>query len=320
MGPAIDELNLRPSRPLVALAQNACVHRVVLEDEAAPSSVQLNEVVDTLHEVRRRDDLSARPRPMPPATREPPHALPAFRPACGFFSPAIRDAQGQPCACWGLEFLNRLCRGSKVPGMRTPNLLRNLSLFALAGLLGAPAGAQIVHDAEYYIVEAQNRQRWNAEDTALTQRLAELRAKHGTPPNLIHIMWDDTAYGDIGIPAIQKVRGFETPNLNKLAAEGMLFTRMYTECGCTPSRAACATGRLAVRVGMSNIGMLLESHGMAWRRGHARRGARQRRLCHRVPRQVAPGRHRGELSPQPGLRRGVLHRLQPDPVAVDRDR
>jgi arylsulfatase len=75
-------------------------------------------------------------------------------------------------------------------------------------------------------------------------------------------MWDDTPFGDIGIPAIQKVRGFETPNLNRLAEEGILFTRMYTEVGCTPSRAAVATGRLAVRSGMYNIGMLLESHGM----------------------------------------------------------
>ena len=75
-------------------------------------------------------------------------------------------------------------------------------------------------------------------------------------------MWDDTAFGDVGIPAIQQVRGLQTPNLNQMAKDGILFTRMYTEVGCTPSRAACITGRYAVRVGMYNIGMLLESHGM----------------------------------------------------------
>ena len=134
----------------------------------------------------------------------------------------------------------------------------------LAALLVAPlAGANdIVHDAEYYILAAQNGEKWSAEDKTLDQKLAELRKNHGTPPNIIHIMWDDTAYGDIGIPAIQKVRGLETPNLNRMADEGILFTRMYTEVGCTPSRAASATGRLAVRSGMYNIGMLLESHGM----------------------------------------------------------
>jgi len=121
---------------------------------------------------------------------------------------------------------------------------------------------KVVHDAEYYILEAQNGQRWSIEDQNFSARLAELKAKHGTPPNLIHIMWDDTAYGDVGIPAIQKVRGLNTPNLNAMARNGILFTRMYTEVGCTPSRAACITGRYAVRSGMYNIGMLRESHGM----------------------------------------------------------
>jgi arylsulfatase len=122
--------------------------------------------------------------------------------------------------------------------------------------------SKVVHDAEYYILEAQNGKKWATDDKKLDQRLAELKKKHGRPPNIIHIMWDDTAFGDVGIPAIQKVRGLETPNLNKMAAEGIMFTRMYTEVGCTPSRAASATGRLAIRNGMYNIGMLLESHGM----------------------------------------------------------
>ena len=122
--------------------------------------------------------------------------------------------------------------------------------------------AKVVHDAEYYVLEAQNGDRWKAEDAALDQRLAELRKKYKTPPNIIHIMWDDTAFGDVGIPAIQKVRGFETPNLNQMAREGIMFTRFYTEVGCTPSRAACMTGRHPVRNSMYNIGMLRESHGL----------------------------------------------------------
>ncbi len=103
-----------------------------------------------------------------------------------------------------------------------------------------PEGA-IVHDAEYYILEAQNGQKWAAQDKALDERLAELRKKFGKPPNIIHVMWDDTSYGDVGIPAINKIRGFETPNMNRMAEEGIMFTRMYTEVGCTPSRAAVAS-------------------------------------------------------------------------------
>ena len=65
----------------------------------------------------------------------------------------------------------------------------------------------------------------------LDKKLAELQEKYGRPPNIIHIMWDDTAYGDIGIPAIQKVRGLETPRLNTMAEEGILST------SCRPIRA-----------------------------------------------------------------------------------
>jgi arylsulfatase len=139
-----------------------------------------------------------------------------------------------------------------------------LAMLCLAtnGALASDSKGKIVHDAEYYILDAQNGEKWAAEDKDLGKKLAELRKKYNNPPNIIHIMWDDTAFGDVGIPAIQKVRGLETPHLNTMAEEGILFTRMYTEVGCTPSRAASATGRLAVRSGMYNIGMLLESHGM----------------------------------------------------------
>lgn len=139
----------------------------------------------------------------------------------------------------------------------------SIALFAVLGTFGVSnASAQIVHDSEYYILEAQNGEKWQADDERLNERLAELRAKHGTPPNIVHIMWDDTAYGDVGIPAIQKVRGLNTPNLNQMAREGILFTRMYTEVGCTPSRAACMTGRHPIRNAMYNIGMLREMHGL----------------------------------------------------------
>ena len=59
---------------------------------------------------------------------------------------------------------------------------------------------EIVHDAEYYILRQQHRERWDLEDENLDTRLAELREEHGGPPNIIHIMWDDMAFGDAGIP------------------------------------------------------------------------------------------------------------------------
>ena len=131
------------------------------------------------------------------------------------------------------------------------------------GTTTAWAADEIIHDAEYYVLEAQHGDKWTAEDKELKAKLAELKAKHGTSPNIIHIMWDDTPVGEVGIPQIQKMRGWETPNINNFSAEGIFFTRMYTEPSCTPSRAAVLTGRHAVRNGMYNVGFPYEYGGLA---------------------------------------------------------
>ena len=142
------------------------------------------------------------------------------------------------------------------------------ALWLLGGLVVAPRlqaqdGSQIVHDAEYYILEAQNGDAWAAEDEALDARLAELREQYGTPPNIIHLMFDDQPVMSFGDPIYQKIRGYETPHMNTLAEEGMLFARMYTEPGCTPTRSAVTTGQHPVRNGVYEIGFPIEYSGMA---------------------------------------------------------
>ena len=137
-----------------------------------------------------------------------------------------------------------------------------LLAFALAANSLAKEPPGIIHDAEHYILEAQHGEKWASEDKAISQKLAELKKKHGTPPNIIHIMWDDTALGEVGIPEIQSVRGFETPVMNKMAEDGINFMRMYTEPACTPTRAAFQTGRYAVRSGMHTVAFPVEYSGM----------------------------------------------------------
>ena len=96
--------------------------------------------------------------------------------------------------------------------LRTPfSFIFIMMILAITFPTITAAGNQIIHDAEYYILEAQHGDQWVAEDKQLDLKLAELRERFGQPPNLIHIMWDDTAFGDVGIPAIQQVRGLKTP-------------------------------------------------------------------------------------------------------------
>ncbi len=68
------------------------------------------------------------------------------------------------------------------------------------------------------------------------------------PPNVVVILCDDLGYGDLGCYGHPSIR---TPNLDRMAAEGMKFTNFYAAASvCTPSRAALLTGRLPVRSGM----------------------------------------------------------------------
>src|SRR5438874_7369007 len=68
-------------------------------------------------------------------------------------------------------------------------------------------------------------------------------------PNLVIILADDLGYGDLGCYGHPTIR---TPNLDRMASEGMRFTDFYVAaCDCTPSRAALLTGRLPIRSGMA---------------------------------------------------------------------
>src|SRR6516225_7311243 len=63
-------------------------------------------------------------------------------------------------------------------------------------------------------------------------------------PNIILIVSDDFGYGDAGAYGGGENRGMPTPNLDRLAAEGMQFLSFYAQPSCTPGRAAMQTGRI----------------------------------------------------------------------------
>src|ERR1051326_8657474 len=67
-------------------------------------------------------------------------------------------------------------------------------------------------------------------------------------PNILSILCDDLGYGDLGCFGHDAIR---TPNLDKLAAQGMRFTECYAASSvCSPSRAGLLTGRIPSRTGI----------------------------------------------------------------------
>jgi arylsulfatase len=72
-------------------------------------------------------------------------------------------------------------------------------------------------------------------------------------PNIIFIMGDDIGWSNIGAYN-QGIMSGRTPNLDRLAAEGMRFTDYYAEASCTAGRANFITGELPIRTGMTTVG------------------------------------------------------------------
>lgn len=121
----------------------------------------------------------------------------------------------------------------------------------------------VVHDAEFYILEAQNAAQWAEDDAAVDAVLDAFRAENGDrPPNIISVLIDDMGFGDMGIPELNAVRGYSTPNINAFSDEALRMVRMYSEPSCTPTRVAQMTGRLPVRMGMGDTAVDIAGFGL----------------------------------------------------------
>ena len=73
-------------------------------------------------------------------------------------------------------------------------------------------------------------------------------------PNVVFLLADNLGYGDVGCyGSAGEMRGMPTPNIDRLASEGLRLNQFLVEAACTPSRAACLTGRYSIRSGLSLV-------------------------------------------------------------------
>lgn len=81
-------------------------------------------------------------------------------------------------------------------------------------------------------------------------------------PNIVMIISDDTGWGDLGVYGGGAGRGMPTPNLDRMAKEGMQFWSFYGQPSCTPGRAAMQTGRIPNRSGMTTVAFQGQGGGL----------------------------------------------------------
>lgn len=100
--------------------------------------------------------------------------------------------------------------------------------------------------------------------TTLAASIAQAQAQAasaGTKPNIVVIWGDDIGISDISAYSLG-LMGFHTPNIDRVAREGMIFTDYYGEQSCTAGRAAFLTGQSVFRTGNSKVGLPGASTGL----------------------------------------------------------
>jgi arylsulfatase A-like enzyme len=79
-------------------------------------------------------------------------------------------------------------------------------------------------------------------------------APGGQRPNIVIIWGDDIGLSDVSAYS-QGLMGFRTPNIDRVAREGVLFTDFYAEQSCTAGRASFITGQSGLRTGLTKVGL-----------------------------------------------------------------
>src|SRR5262245_48052942 len=91
---------------------------------------------------------------------------------------------------------------------------------------------------------------------SLLERQAEAAMAQGNhkKPNVLVIFGDDIGIWNLSCFS-HGMMGYRTPNIDRIAGEGMRFTDAYGEQSCTAGRASFITGQSAFRTGLTKVGM-----------------------------------------------------------------
>ena len=94
----------------------------------------------------------------------------------------------------------------------------------------------------------------NAQVHAADQPSTEASARQGKKPNILIIWGDDIGYWNVSAYN-HGMMGYKTPNIDRIAKEGAMFTDWYGQQSCTAGRAAFITGQSPFRTGNLKVGL-----------------------------------------------------------------
>ena len=86
-------------------------------------------------------------------------------------------------------------------------------------------------------------------------------APSGRKPNILVIFGDDIGQANISAYSFG-LMGYRTPNIDRIAKEGMMFTDYYAEQSCTAGRSSFITGQATLRTGLSKVGLPAATVGL----------------------------------------------------------
>ena len=130
-------------------------------------------------------------------------------------------------------------------------------------------------------------------------------------PNILILWGDDVGWWNISYNSRGQM-GYRTPNIDRVANEGVAFTDYYAQQSCTAGRAAFMTGQNPIRTGLTKVGMPGATNGLHARRPDHRRTAEAARLRHRPVRQEPLRRPRRAPADDARLRRVLRQPVPPE--------
>src|SRR5438128_601015 len=80
------------------------------------------------------------------------------------------------------------------------------------------------------------------------------KAQDTAKPNILVIFGDDIGQSNVSAYTMG-VMGYRTPNIDRIAQEGAIFTDYYAEQSCTAGRSTFITGQVTLRTGLSKVGL-----------------------------------------------------------------